>query len=184
MNITRHFFVFIFLVLALSACSDNNYKGDNYVSYDSMDELVLQVVESIKSKDDKKLLHLLDNQAITLDALFAANSPTANQLKARLQTPQGQKELEREQLNQKIKIQTFFTIGLDKQIPPPLSRLKMTGFEVVSNKPYAENSPAWQQEYNVVLDDQLGNYYHYKITVIQWEQKFHLIEAAGFLDKQ
>ncbi len=184
MNITRHFFVFIFLVLVLTACSDNNYKGENYVSYDSMDELALQVLESIKTKDDKKLLHLLDNQAITLDALFAANTITANQLKARLQTPQGQKQLEQEQLSQKMKIQSFLTAGLDNQIKTPLSQLKMTGFEVSSNKPYAENSPAWQQEYNVVLDDQTGNYYHYKITVIQWEQKFHLIEAAGFLDKQ
>lgn len=149
-----------------------------------MDQLVLEVVAAIKEQDEERLLLLLDNQALTLDALFASNSKQANALKNRLQTKAGQQQLEREKLAQKIKIQTFLSEGITKTITTPLSELKMTGFEVLQNKPYAEGSDALHQRYNIVLDNGQGDYYYYKIGVVQWEKKFHLIEANATLEKQ
>ncbi len=149
-----------------------------------MDQLVSEVIGAIKKQDDERLLILLDNQELTLDALFASNSDDANALKMRLQTKQGQQQLEKEKLAQKIKIQTFLTTGITKQITTPLNELRMTGFEVLQNKPYAEGSNALHQKYNIVLDNGQGSYFYYKIGVVQWEKKFHLIEADAHVEKQ
>lgn len=164
--------------LLLFSCSDPNYKGDNYVSFDSMDELTHEIIQSFKTKDDKKMLHLLDNDALLIDALFASNTAQANQLKARINTSKGQANLERQKLGKTVRIQGLFAGDLEKI---ETKNIQSNGMEVISKKPYAEGSNASTHRYKIVLHDGNNNYYDYNIMVIHWEHKYHLIEADGYL---
>jgi len=164
--------------LLLFSCSDPNYKGDNYVSFDSMDELTHEIIQSFKTKDDKKMLQLIANDALMIDALFATNTAQADQLKARLNSPEGQADLERQKLGKTIRIQGLFTGDLEKV---DAKNLQTGGMEVLSKKPYTEGSNATTHKYKMVLHDGNSNYYDYNITVIHWENKYHLIEADGYL---
>ncbi len=172
---------FAILVLGLTACQNDNYKGENYVSFDSLDALTLAIITSIQSQDETKMLHLLDNEKLILDALFSADGEKANQLKNRINSPTGQKDWAKQKLGQKIRIQTFFGAELEKM---NTKQLKLSGVELLEKTPYAKGSPAIQQLYQLQIGDAEGQYYRYNITILFWGGKYHLIAADSHLEPQ
>lgn len=174
------FFTFL-LTLTLYSCGNKNYRGENYISFDTMDKMAEQILQSIQEKNEAKMFGLLDNEALLLDVLFATNTPQSNQLKIRLSTKEGQSDWSREKLGKKIRIQTFFSAILE---PISTQKLKNKGLELTKNKAYAAESTAMQQKYTLVLGNQEGEIYHFDFSVILWEQKYHLIEIENYLKKQ
>jgi hypothetical protein len=175
---------FILLFLSLfTACSDPNYNGENYVSFDTMDELSHEIIESIKNNNEKKLLKLLDNNTLVFDLLINAKGDDANKTKAYLMTKEGKRNFSVEQMAQKQRINAFFSAALPKQIKINKAAFKTIGLEFAHEQPYSEGSPALLQSYQIRIDNGEENAYAYDIKVIYWNQKYHLIEAAGFLNK-
>lgn len=175
---------FTLLLLSLfTACSDPNYNGDNYVAFDSMDELSHEVIESIKNNDEKKLLKLLDNNALIFDLLTSAQGEDASKTKAYLMTPEGKRNFSVEQMAQKQRINAFFSAALPSQIKINKAAFRTIGLEFAHEQPYSEGSPALLQSYQIRIDNGEDLTYAYDIQVIYWNQKYHLVEAAGFLNK-
>jgi len=185
MMIKKYLTLFFFLVILVivSSCADPNYQGENYIAFDSMDALVHELTQSIAQKDSKKLVGLLSNQALLLDALAAAKSENAQQLQARLSTEQGRKAFEKEWFNTKSRIEAFIDTGLE-EADIQTSNFQTNGMELLSSQPYAQGSPAEKQTYKIIFNDGNSQYYSYQIAVIKWEQKYHLIEADGYLKPQ
>lgn len=173
----------LFILSLLSACSDPNYKGENYVSFDTMDELSHEVIQSIKNGNEQKMLHLLDNNALVFDLLTNATGDDANKTKAYLMTEEGKRNFSVDQMAQKQRINAFFSTGLPNQIKINKAEFKTVGLEFVHEQAYSEGSPAMLQSYQVRIDNGETQAYAYDIQVIYWNQKYHLVEAAGFLNK-
>lgn len=167
----------------LTACSDPYYNGENYTSFDSMDELTHKIVESIKHHQEKEMLDLLNNQALIFDLLTQSKGEDAQKTKAYLATEEGKRKFSVEQLAQKQRINAFFSAGLPKQIEINKAVFKTIGLEFVHQQPYSEGSPAMMQSYQIRIDNGEKRAYAYDIQVIYWNNKYHLIEAAGFLNK-
>jgi len=179
---TKHFF-FLSLCLFLFACADPSYKGENYVSFDTMDELADHTTESIRLQDEDKMLQLLDNDALLFDLLKNATGEDAQKTKAYLSTAEGKKNFEISQLSKKQRINAFFSTGLAQQIKIDKGAFQKTGLELVSETPYSKGSPAMLQRYRIMLNNGDGVTYAYDIQVVLWNNRYHLVEAAGFLDK-
>lgn len=173
----------LFFLSLLTACSDPNYHGNNYVAFDSMDELSHEVIESIKNGDEQLLLKLLDNNALVFDLLTNATGKDAGKTKAYLMTEEGKRNFSVDQLAKKQRINAFFSTVLPKQITINKAIFKTTGLEFAYEQPYSEGSPALLQSYQIRLDNGEKQAYAYDIQVIYWNQKYHLVEAASFLNK-
>lgn len=179
---TKHC-LFLSLCLFLIACADPNYNGKNYVSFETMDELADHTTESIRLQDEDKMLQLLENDALLFDLLKNASGEDAQKTKAYLSTKEGKKNFEISQLSKKQRINAFFSTGLAQQVTINKAAFQKTGLELVSETPYAKGSPAMLQSYRIMLNNGDGQAYAYDIQVIHWNNRYHLVEAAGFLDK-
>lgn len=175
-------FILFFLSIFI-ACNDPNYNGDNYIAFDTMDELSHKIIESIKNNDEQKMLKLLDNNALIFDLLTNAEGDDANKTKAYLMTEEGKRNFSIDQMAQKQRINAFFSTGLPNQITINKAAFQTIGLEFVHEQPYSENSPAMLQSYQIRIDNGGKQAYGYDIQVIYWNNKYHLIEAAGFLNK-
>lgn len=173
----------LFFLCLFTACNDPNYNGKNYVAFDSMDELSHEVIESIKNGDEQKLLQLLDNNALIFDLLTSSEGKDASKTKAYLMTEEGKRNFSVDQLAKKQRINAFFSTGLPNQIKINKAVFKTIGLEFTHEQPYSEGSPALLQSYQIRLDNGEERAYSYDIQVIYWNQKYHLVEAAGFLNK-
>ena len=169
--------------LFIIACN-NNYKGENYTAFDSMDELVHEIVQSIKENDEPQMLQLMNNDALLFDLLNNATGTDAQKTKAYLGTEEGKRNFEISQSSKKQRINAFFTTGLPTQITINKAAFRTSGFALQEDKPYSQGSPAHVQNYQIVLDNGNSESYTYDIEVIYWYDKYHLVEAAGFLNKQ
>lgn len=175
---------FTLLLFSLfTACSDSNYHGENYVAFDSMDELSHEVIQSIKNGQEQKMLKLLDNNALIFDLLTNAQGEDASKTKAYLMTEEGKRNFSVDQMAQKQRINAFFTTGLPNQITINKAAFRTIGLEFVHEQAYSEGSPAKLQSYQIRLDNGEKQAYTYDIQVIYWNHKYHLVEAAGFLNK-
>ena len=174
-------FILFFLSL-LTACSDPNYNGENYVAFDSIDELSQEVTESIKKGDEQLLLKLLDNNNLIFDLLTKSTGKDADKTKAYLMTEEGKRNFSVDQLAKKQRINAFFSTVLPKQIIIDKAIFKKTGLELAHEQAYSEGSPALLQSYQIRLDNGEEQAYAYDIQVIYWNQKYHLVEAASFLN--
>lgn len=173
----------LFFLSLFTACSDPNYHGDNYVAFDSMDELSHEVIESIKNGNEKKLLKLLDNNALIFDLLTNSKGKDASKTKAYLMTKEGKRNFSVDQMAKKQRLNAFFSTVLPKQIKINKAIFRTTGLEFAHEQPYSEGSPALFQSYQIRLDNGEEQAYAYDIKVIYWNQKYHLVEAASFLNK-
>lgn len=173
----------LFFLSLFMACTDPNYNGEAYVAFDSMDELSHEIIESIKNGDEQKLLKLLDNNALIFDLLTNAEGKDAGKTKAYLMTEEGKRNFSVDQLAKKQRINAFFSTGLPKQISINKALFRTTGINFAHEQPYSEGSPALLQSYQIRLDNGEKQAYAYDIQVIYWNQKYHLVEAAGFLNK-
>jgi len=173
----------LFLLSLCTACNDSNYNGENYVAFDTMDELSHEVIESIKNSDEQKMLQLLDNNALIFDLLTNAKGEDASKTKAYLMTEEGKRNFSVEQMAQKQRINAFFSTGLPTQIKINKAAFRTIGLEFAHEQAYSEGSPAQLQSYQIRLDNGEKQTYAYDIQVIYWNQKYHLVEAAGFLNK-
>jgi hypothetical protein len=174
-----YYILFIFCI----SCGDGlNYQGENYVSFESMDNLVLEIVDCIKKEDTEALLGLLKNDALVFDLLVQSTRKDALKIKAYMSTKEGQLNYSREQMSKKERIRVFFNQGLKQQLTLNSSVFKSTGFELLSNDDFAEGLPAKIQQYRIRLDNGDDKQYTYNIEVIFCKGKYHLIEAAGYLD--
>lgn len=173
----------LFFLSLFTACSDPNYNGKNYVAFDSMDELSHEVIESIKNGDEQKLLQLLDNNALIFDLLTNSEGKDASKTKAYLMTEEGKRNFSVDQLAKKQRINAFFSTGLPNQIKINKAAFKTIGLGFAHEQAYSEGSPALLQSYQIRLDNGEERAYSYDIQVIYWNQKYHLVEAAGFLNK-
>jgi hypothetical protein len=173
----------LFLLSLFTACGDSNYHAKNYVAFDTMDELSHKIVESIKNGEEQKMLKLLDNKALIFDLLTNSEGDDANKTKAYLMTEEGKRNFSVDQLAKKQRINAFFSTGLPNQIKINKAAFRTVGLEFVHEQPYSENSPAMLQSYQIRIDNDEKQAYAYDIQVIYWNQKYHLVEAAGFLNK-
>lgn len=173
----------LFFLSLFTACGDSNYNGKNYVAFDTMDELSHKIIESIKNSEEQKMLKLLDNNALIFDLLTNSEGDDANKTKAYLMTEEGKRKFSVDQLARKQRINAFFSTGLPKQIKINKAAFRTIGLELVYEQAYSENSPAMLQSYQIRIDNGEKQAYAYDIQVIYWNQKYHLVEAAGFLNK-
>lgn len=174
---------YLIIFCLMMSCSDGlQYHEENYRSFESMDALVVEIVNNIKEKDAEGMLKLLDNEALLMDLLQQSSSENAKKTMFYLQSPQGQRKYQIEQVNKKERIRIFLKKGIDNQLELNTKAFKSTGFELLSNKDYSEDIPAKIQQYRIRLDNADGKQYAYEIEVIQCRQRFHLIEASGFID--
>lgn len=178
----KHILV-VFIFSTFMACNDSNYKGENYTAFGSMDELSHNIVESIQEQNEEKMLGLLDNQVLLFDLLAAAQGQDAYKTKAYLATEEGKKRLDIEKMAKKQRINAFFSTGLSTQIKNPPSAFKIQKVELIQESPYAQGSPALLQNYQIVLENGSDQSYGYTIDVIFWNNYYHLVEAAGFLEQ-
>lgn len=169
------------LLLSLIACSDPNYHPENYQAFDSMDELVHEIVASIKTQNEAKMLELLDNEKLLLDLLNSVESEDADKTKAYMMTENGRRNFSTEQMNKKQRINALFSVILQNQIKIS-PNFKLVGFSLDSDTPYSQGSNAQLQNYTLVLDNADGKPYKYPIQVVFWNNKYHLLEVNGFLD--
>ncbi|BDS11027.1 hypothetical protein [Aureispira anguillae] len=181
MTTTSKIVTLVLFLIFFNACSDPNYNGEKYVAFDSMDQLSYEIIESIKQQEEEKMLHLLDNKTLLFDLLIHAKGEDANRTKAYLSTEEGKRKFSVDQMAKKQRINAFFTAGLPKQLTVNKAAFKTTGLELVNEQPYAEGSPAMLQTYKIRINNGEQQNYSYEIQVIYWNNKYHLIEAAGFL---
>lgn len=174
--------ILLISTVLLLACTNQNYNEENYKAFDSMDAIVQQIVESIRTQNEDLLLNILDNEALIFDLLNYSEGKDAIKTKAYLGTKQGKLNFSREQMSKKQRINAFFTNGLQAQIKLNKKAFKTTGFEFQSEKLFSEGSSAKIQSYRIILYNADDKTYGYDIKVIYWQNKYHLIEAAGFLN--
>ncbi|MCH2021185.1 MAG: hypothetical protein MK207_01795 [Saprospiraceae bacterium] len=181
MCITIRIFILLSIYSILS-CTNKNYNKENYQGFKSMDTIVEQIVQSIKTQDENKLLNMLDNEALIFDLLNYSTGKDAKKTKAYLATKEGKLNFSREQMSKKQRINAFLTDGLKTQINLNTKVFRSTGFELQSEKPFSEGSSATIQSYRIMLNNDDKKNYSYDIKVIYWYNKYHLIETAGFLN--
>ncbi|MGH1337932.1 MAG: hypothetical protein ACRBFS_17555 [Aureispira sp.] len=178
---TTLLFCCLFISL-FQACNDPNYNGEQYQAFESMDELTLQIVESIQTEKSDQLLRILDNQVLLRDLLLASEGESAQQIQNYMNSDQGKRALSVEQMAQKQRIAAFFSTSLPQQLGDKASTLRNTGVEIVHKQAYEEGSPAEMQSYSLRLTDEASKSYTYDFKVIYWNGYYHLVEVAGFLN--
>ena len=178
-------YLYSIAVIFCVGCGDGlQYQADKYVSYESMDEMVSQIVECIKNEDATSLLKILDNDALIIDLLKQSKGQDALRTKAYLNSKQGQRNYSLDQMNKKERIRIFLNKGIQQQLSLNPSAFKSTGFEFQSDADYASGVAAKIQKYQIRLENGDDQQYAYDIKVIYCKGKYHLIEAAGFLEVQ
>lgn len=170
-------------LLGWTACQDPHYQADAYVAFGSVDDLADELLLSIKNRDADHMLRLLDNQQVVQDLLQHAEGDDAQDIKARMETPQGQRALSVSRLAQKQRISAFLAAGLPPALEDNLKQLRSSGVEFSLEHPFAEGSPATLRSYVLHLSTPDSGGYTYDFTVIYWNSYYHLIEVAGFLNK-
>jgi hypothetical protein len=166
----------------LTACSDIDYHEENYKAYSSMDKMVEQIVESLKTGDEESMLSMLDNDALIFDLLNSSKGKDAAKTKAFLSTKQGRLSISRKEMSRKQRINAFFGSGLATQIRINKQAFKSSGYDIQKESPYSEGLSAQIQSYRIMLDNADDKKYAYDIEVIYCKGNYHLIEAAGFLN--
>lgn len=172
----------ILFIICINCGDGLKYQEENYVSFESMDDMVFQIVDCIKNEDPQVLLELLNNDLLILDLLNQSTGKDALKTKAYMGTKEGKLNYSREQMSKKERIRVFFSKGLKQQLELNTAFFRSTGFEFISDAIYAEGVNAKIQQYRIRLDNGDDKQYTYDIEVIFCEGKYHLIEAAGYLD--
>jgi len=172
----------LLLFIGLTACSESNYNAENYKAFDSIEELSIQITESIKTADEAIMLDLLKNEMLIIDLLNSSQGPNAAKTKAYLATKEGKRKLSVDQLSKKQRMNAFFTSALPKQIKINKTAFKATETKLISESDYSQGLSAKVQKYQLKFDNGEEKMYSYDIEVIFWNDKYHLIEAAGFLN--
>ena len=159
--------IFFITVLLLSGCGDNlQYNKEHYVSFESIDELVVQIIENIKKKNVEGFLHLIDNDALILDLLLQSNDQNAKKTSAFFNSKEGRRTYNIKRVNKKERIRVFLDKGLDNQLTLNVKAFKSTGIELVSAHNYASDLPAKIQKYRIRLDNGDRQQYAYDIEVL------------------
>lgn len=166
----------------LGACSDPNYHQENYQAFASLEELNTAIHNSIQTQDEDRMLQLLDNQTLLMDLLLSSEGEDAAKTRAFLGTPQGQRNVSQSGLAKKQRINAFFGLLKNKQPIDP-SQLELQEVKQVYQQAYAEGSPAMMQAYQMQWKGSDEQVYAYDFQVIYWNNYYHLIEAAGFINK-
>jgi hypothetical protein len=179
---TTKLFTLLLLVIGLTACSESNYTPENYKAFNSIEELSTQITESIKTGDEAAMLDLLKNEMLILDLLNNSKGKNAAKTKAYLTTKEGQRKFSVDQLSKKQRMNAFFTTVLPKQVKINKTAFKTTETKLISESDYSEGLPAKVQKYQLTFDNGEKKAYSYDIEVIFWNDKYHLTEAAGFLN--